>query len=209
MKLLDVKSLALPDVKVVRFGRFMDERGYFTEPYRSSDLHEDPLTHFLHDVRFLQQNESYSKGGVIRGLHFQWDPDMGKFVRTVRGRMIDMVMDIRKGSPTLGKIIAYDMPDSLHADYCEWIWVPPGFAHGNFFAESSTIEYFCTAEYSPDSEAGISPLSADIDWELCDPALKGEFDAIVTGTPNMSEKDRDGQTLQDWLADSRSGNFSL
>ena len=164
MKLIEVKSLVIPEVKVVRFGRFKDERGYFTEPYRSSDLHEDPRTDFLHDVKFLQQNESYSTAGVIRGLHFQWTPHMGKFVRTIRGRMVDMVMDIRKGSPTLGHIIAYALPDSLDADYSEWIWVPPGFAHGNYFTVESTIEYFCTAEYSPTTESGISPLAPDIDW---------------------------------------------
>ena len=209
MKLIEVKSLVIPEVKVVRFGRFKDERGYFTEPYRSSDLHEDPRTDFLHDVKFLQQNESYSTAGVIRGLHFQWTPHMGKFVRTIRGRMVDMVMDIRKGSPTLGHIIAYALPDSLDADYSEWIWVPPGFAHGNYFTVESTIEYFCTAEYSPTTESGISPLAPDIDWSQCDSSLKAEFDLIVQHSANMSEKDRDGQSLADWLADPRSNHYTI
>ncbi|SVB32559.1 uncharacterized protein METZ01_LOCUS185413 [marine metagenome] len=207
MKIIAAKSLAIPEIKVVRFGRFSDQRGYFTEPYRSSDLHENPMTDFLHNVTFLQQNESYSVSGVVRGLHFQWNPHMGKFVRTVRGHMIDLVLDIRKGSPTVGKIIAYDMPDSLDADYSEWIWVPPGFAHGNFFTEPSTIEYFCSAEYSPTTESGISPVAPDIDWSLCDPGLKGKFDALISIAPNMSDKDRDGQTLADWLADERSEHY--
>ena len=207
MKLIETKSLAIPAVKVVRFGRFMDQRGYFTEPYRSSDLHQDPMTDFLHDVTFLQQNESYSEAGVVRGLHFQWSPHMGKFIRTIRGRMVDVVLDIRKGSPTLGKIIAYDMPDVLTADYSEWIWVPSGFAHGNFFTEPSTIEYFCTAEYSPTTEAGISPVAPDIDWSLCDPVLKEKFDALISSNPNMSDKDRDGQSLGQWLADERSEQY--
>ena len=207
MKIIAAKSLAIPEIKVVRFGRFSDQRGYFTEPYRSSDLHENPMTDFLHNVTFLQQNESYSVSGVVRGLHFQWNPHMGKFVRTVRGHMIDLVLDIRKGSPTLGKMIAYDIPDSVDADYNEWIWVPPGFAHGNFFTTDSTIEYFCSGEYSPGCEGGISPLAADIDWSMCDPTLKADFDNLLSDSPLMSDKDRDAITLNDWLADERSEQF--
>ena len=71
----------------------MDHRGYFTEPFRASDLHNNPVTDFLRDVTFVQENESYSKAGVIRGMHFQWNPYMGKFVRTLRGRMVDLVLD--------------------------------------------------------------------------------------------------------------------
>jgi dTDP-4-dehydrorhamnose 3,5-epimerase len=207
MKILDVKTLAIPEIKVVRFGRFMDHRGYFTEPFRASDLHQNPITDFLGEVTFLQENESFSKAGVIRGMHFQWNPYMGKFVRTIRGRMVDLVMDIRKGSPTLGKMIAYDIPDAVEADYSEWIWVPQGFAHGNFFTTESTIEYFCSSEYSPGCEAGISPLATDIDWSLCDPGLKGEFDTLVTNGPILSDKDRDGLSLEAWLADERSNQF--
>ena len=211
MKILEVKSLAIPAIKVVQFGRFRDNRGYFTEPFRASDLHQNPVTDFLKDVTFLQQNESYSMAGVMRGLHFQWNPYMGKFVRTIRGRMVDLVLDIRKGSPTLGKIIAYDMPDEIKGDYSEWIWVPPGFAHGNFFPVESTIEYFCSGEYSPGCEAGISPVAPDLDWSLCDPSLKQAFDDLFRpfphNTPVMSEKDRDGLSLEAWLADERSDQF--
>lgn len=207
MKILDVKPLALPDVKIVRYARFKDKRGYFTESYRASDVHQNPITDFLKDFRFSQQNESHSVAGVIRGLHFQWNPGMGKFVRTLRGRMVDLVMDIRHGSPTLGKIIAYDMPNRPEADYGEWIWVPPGFAHGNFFTEETTIEYFCTAEYKPTCEAGVSPLSADLDWSLFDPTLKAVFDTLVASGPVISDKDREGLSLQNWLEDERSTHY--
>jgi dTDP-4-dehydrorhamnose 3,5-epimerase len=207
MKIIEVKTLAIPEIKVVRFGRFMDHRGYFTEPFRASDLHHNPVTDFLRDVTFVQENESYSKAGVIRGMHFQWNPYMGKFVRTIRGRMVDLVLDIRKGSPTLGKMIAYDIPDSVDADYNEWIWVPPGFAHGNFFTTDSTIEYLCSGEYSPGCEGDISPLAADIDWSMCDPTLKADFDNLLSDSPLMSDKDRDAITLNDWLADERSEQF--
>ncbi len=88
---------------------------------------------------------------------------MGKLLRTLSGRMVDMVMDIRKGSPNFGKIILYDMPADLNASEDEWIWVPPGFAHGNYFTEPTRIQYLCTGEWSPGCEAGISPLSGDLD----------------------------------------------
>ena len=110
MKILEAKSLAIPDVKVVRYGRFTDHRGYFTEHYRKSDFRSHPELGFLHDVEFEQCNESASRADTIRGLHFQWNPHMGKLVRPLSGRLIDMMLDIRLGSPTFGKIIAYDMP---------------------------------------------------------------------------------------------------
>jgi len=162
---------------------------------------------FMKDVEFVQCNESYSKKDTVRGLHFQWNPYMGKLVRTLRGRMIDMVLDIRKGSPTFGKIILYDMPTNHEAAYHEWIWVPPGFAHGNFFTEDSMIEYFCSGEYSPNCEACISPLAKDIDWGLCDPDLKQLFDSIAPSTTLITDKDKNGYTITDWKNCGQSSNF--
>lgn len=208
MKIIEIKSLAIPAVKVIRFGRFCDHRGYFTEPFRKSDFLNHPQMTFMKGVEFLQANESFSKPNVVRGLHFQWNPYMGKLVRPLYGRMVDLVLDIRQGSPTLGKIIAYDMPTQPQADYNEWIWVPPGFAHGNFFMVESAIEYYCSGEYSPGCEAGVSPLAADLDWSLCDPALKQEFDTIISSSALlMTDKDKNGFQLQAWLADERSNNF--
>jgi dTDP-4-dehydrorhamnose 3,5-epimerase len=207
MKLLHVKTLTIPAIKVIRFARFVDKRGYFTEHYRQSDLVNHPETSFMKEVVFLQANESFSKAGTIRGLHFQWNPYMGKLVRTLYGRMVDLVLDIRKGSPTFGKIIAYDMPVNSTDDCSEWIWVPPGFAHGNFFTEDSMIEYFCSGEYSPGCEAGISPLAEDIDWSLCNPELKRLFDEIVSTRLIISDKDKHGLSVTQWGKDSRSENF--
>src|SRR5439155_25851733 len=147
-----------PEIKVIRFGRFRDYRGYFTEHFRRSDLHTHPQTAFLKGVEFVQGNESFSRAGTIRGLHFQWNPYMGKLVRTLSGHMIDLVLDIRKGSPTFGKAVAYEMPANAQDAFGEWIWVPPGFAHGNAFLAETSIEYFCSGEYSPHCEAGISPM---------------------------------------------------
>ena len=207
MKITGVKSLAIPEIKVITFARFCDHRGYFSEPFRKSDLVTHPETIFLRDIEFVQANESFSQANVIRGLHFQWNPYMGKWVRCIRGRMVDLVLDVRKGSPTLGKIIAYEMPARVESDFSEWIWIPPGFAHGNFFTEESMIEYFCSGEYSPGCEAGVSPLAADLDWSLCDPALKTEFDNLIAATPVISEKDKNALSLQAWLADERANNF--
>ncbi len=207
MKILDIKALAIPEIKVLRFARFADRRGYFTEPYRRSDFQALPQAECLRGLAFPQMNESWSRAGVLRGLHCQWKPQMGKLVRTIAGQMCDLVLDIRKGSPTLGKIIAYDLPAAAENDWCQWIWVPPGFAHGNFFTEPSYIEYFCTSEYSPGCEAGICPLAGDLDWSLCDPQLRARFQAFAACGPILSDKDRQGLSLGAWLADPRSENF--
>lgn len=204
MKITDVFSLKIEDVKVIRFARFKDHRGYFTEVFRLQDI--ESLS-FFKGYKFYQVNESYSKAGVIRGLHFQWNPYMGKLVRTIKGRMIDLALDIRLNSPTFGKIVAYDMPASIENDYSEWIWLPPGFAHGNIFTEETMIEYFCTGWWAPQTEAGISPFADDIDWSLCEPKLKDIFDGFKIKEPLISEKDKNGLTLKEWLSDKRSENF--
>ncbi|HHQ44663.1 MAG TPA: dTDP-4-keto-6-deoxy-D-glucose epimerase [Candidatus Altiarchaeales archaeon] len=198
MKIIKVKKLEFPEIKTINFRRFMDDRGYFTETYRKTDFQENQELDFLTGTDFVQHNESYSKKNVIRGLHFQWNPYMGKLVRTIHGHMIDLILDIRKDSPTFGKIIAYDMPSNPEDDYNEWIWVPPGFAHGNIFTIESKIEYLCSGQYSPGCEAGISPLAEDIDWSLCDERLKKVFDEVSQKTKLMTEKDRNGLTLKDW-----------
>ena len=207
MKIVSVASLPLSDVKVIRFARFTDDRGYFTEPFRRSDFDTHPEMEFLRGQSFVQSNESYSRPNVVRGLHFQWNPYMGKLVRTLHGHMVDIVLDIRKGSPSLGQAVLYDMPVTESAPWSEWIWVPPGFAHGNFFEVESRIEYYCTAEYSPGCEAGVSPLAGDIDWSIADPALKARFNAIIGGSMLMSEKDRQAPDMRMWLADPRSEHF--
>jgi dTDP-4-dehydrorhamnose 3,5-epimerase len=207
MKILDVKQLEIPEIQVIRFARFRDGRGYFTEHFRDSDFKTNPLTPFMEGVEFVQSNESFSKAGVVRGLHFQWNPYMGKLVRTLRGHMVDVVLDIRRGSPTFGQAIAYDMPSNGSEDFNEWIWVPPGFAHGNMFLEDTSIEYFCSGEYSPGNEAGISPLAEDIDWSLCDSDLRETFQEIAPSTPLMTDKDREGLSVTDWERDERSNNF--
>ena len=207
MKILEVRQLAIPEVRVLRFARFADERGYFTETFRRSDVESRDDTDFLRGLDFVQMNESVSRPGVVRGLHFQWNPYMGKLVRTIAGRMVDLALDIRLGSPTFGKLLAHDMPAGAATDSTEWIWVPPGFAHGNYFTEDTTIEYLCTGEYSPGCEAAVSPLAADIDWSLAPAELRVEFEGLVASGPLVSDKDRAGGSVAAWAADDRSENF--
>jgi len=203
MKILSVTALAIPEVKVITFQRFKDERGFFTEPFRSSQFKE---LDFFAGNEVVQFNQSFSHQGVIRGLHFQWNPYMGKLVRTIAGHMVDLVLDIRKGSPTEGKIIGYDMPMNPEAEMDQWIWVPPGFAHGNYFLEDSSIEYLCTGEYSPGNEAGISPQAEDLDWTLCDNIIRSHFER-VSATAIISDKDLAGLSLAVWQQDVRSSEF--
>ena len=207
MKILDVNGLEIPEIKVIRFTRFRDQRGYFTEHFRESDFQTNPLTSFMRGVEFVQTNESASKAGTVRGLHFQWNPHMGKLVRTLYGHMMDLVLDIRKGSPTFGKAIAYDMPSSRDEDFNEWIWVPPGFAHGNTFLEETLIEYFCSGVYSPGHEGIVSPLAEDIDWSLCDDDLRETFHKIAASTQLITDKDRNGLSVSAWEEDERSSHF--
>jgi len=209
MKIIETKSLVIEDVKVIRFGFFPDERGYFAEPFRKSDIQKEPGAGSLRGQEIVQINESISKKGVMRGLHFQWNPYMGKLVRTLRGHMVDMFLDIRKNSPTFGKIALYDMPNHDGENYSEWIWVPAGFAHGNFFLDDiNKIEYLCTGEYSQGCEAGISPLSDDLDWSLCGIKEKEMFDKLISsGELILSDKDKNGLDLKSWLNDSRSDKF--
>jgi dTDP-4-dehydrorhamnose 3,5-epimerase len=207
VKILSAEQLEIPEIKVIRFARFRDERGYFTEHFRRDDFNTNPLTPFMAGVEFVQANESFSRATTVRGLHFQWNPYMGKLVRTLHGHMVDVVLDIRKGSPTFGKAIAYDMPSEASEEFNEWIWVPPGFAHGNTFLVDTSIEYLCSGQYSPGNEAGISPLAEDIDWSLCDPSLRETFHDIASDTALMTNKDRNGFTVSAWERDERSGNF--
>lgn len=208
MKIIEVKDLAFPEVKVIRYQRFKDNRGYFTETYRRSDFETHPqLAPIFNGKPFIQTNESYSKKDVVRGMHIQWNPAMGKLVRTVLGHMVDIVMDLRKGSPTFGKMIAYDMPNDFESDYGDLIWIPEGFAHGNYYVEDSKIIYYCNASWNPKGETSISPLANDIDWSMCDAKLYEEFLKISTSDMIITDKDKNGYTLASWSEAADSNNF--
>ncbi len=209
MKILEVKNLPIDGVKVIRFARFADSRGYFTETLKKTDIAENPDLAFLRAFNFVQTNESFSKKGVVKGLHFQWQPPLAKLLRTISGHMVDMILDIRKNSPTLGKIILYDLPADTAQEFNEWIWLPPGMAHGSFFLKDSINEYFFTANYHPEGEAGISPLAEDLDWSLADPALKNKFEKLKYQEILINGKDKNGFSFKEWQKDERSKSFHV
>jgi dTDP-4-dehydrorhamnose 3,5-epimerase len=206
MKISSIIFEKIPDVKRIHFDRFMDQRGYFTETFRALDFINNDLNIFPHGI--MQSNESFSQKNVLRGLHFQWNPNMGKLVRTITGHMVDLVLDLRQGSPTQGKIMAFDMSAKSTDGSSSWIWVPEGCAHGNFFLEDSYIEYFCSGSYNGECEAGISPFSKDIDWSICDSKLKNMFFELkdsFLATP----KDINGLSVKEWLSRTDANNFII
>lgn len=206
MKINNIFEPAIKGVKIIHFERFLDKRGYFSETFRDADFLENKLGVFPNGI--LQTNESYSRRNVLRGLHFQWNNPMGKLVRTISGHMVDLILDLRIGSPTQGQIMAFNMPIAAHQNESSWIWVPEGCAHGNFFLEDSYIEYYCSASYNGNCEAGISPFATDIDWSICDPKLKNLFfdlkDSFITNS-----KDVNGHSLSSWLKTADAANFKL
>jgi dTDP-4-dehydrorhamnose 3,5-epimerase len=182
-----VEPEQMPGVKVVTAKTFPDERGYLVQSWVKGDLDAGAIP-----STFQQAIQSVSHRGVVRGLHFQWDPPMGKYVRCVRGAVLDVVVDVRHGSPRLGDHVAVELNDRNH----RVVWVPPGFAHGTFALEDGTIIlYECTAEYHPAREGGIR-------WN--DPALGIAWPDI---SPIVAEKDRAAPTLRAWLDDPRSRHF--
>ena len=183
-----IESRHLGDVVVVVPDAFKDDRGFFMETY-----HEDQFQELGLPSHFVQDNHSRSVKGVIRGLHFQWGPPMGKLMRVSLGSAFLVAVDIRKGSPTLGKWVGIE----VSADNRRQVWAPAGFARGFcVLSEVAEIQYKCTGLYSNKAESGIR-------WD--DPAIGIEWPDV--GERVLSEKDRIAQTLEQWLARSDSNNF--
>lgn len=196
----------LPDVLLFTYERFKDERGYFSEVYNKQDLHLSDGTDAIPEL--VQSNESFSKKDVVRGLHFQWNPFMGKLIRTAYGHMIDLVVDIRPNSETYGKGIMIDMPGSQESETDQLIWIPPGFAHGNLFLENTLIQYFCTGTYNPQGEMGINPYSSEIDWSLSEKKLYNQF-SLIKERAIISPKDKQGINLNEWSRNPNSKQFEI
>ncbi|NMB84438.1 dTDP-4-keto-6-deoxy-D-glucose epimerase [Candidatus Roizmanbacteria bacterium] len=207
MKIINVKSIIFPEIKVVTVQRFVDERGFFTELYKKSDLINLPELDFLKGFDLVQANLSYSKKKVFRGLHFQWDPYVEKLVRVPQGHIVDFFLDIRKNSLTYGKIGAYEMRSEFVDATQDWIYLPKGFAHGCYFLADSSLEYFCSGEYNPKTEAGITVMDKEIDWSLCDPFISDIKKEILESGSIISEKDKKGLTLSSWTKDPNSEFF--
>jgi dTDP-4-dehydrorhamnose 3,5-epimerase len=140
--------LTIPDIILITPRVFSDSRGFFMETFQASVLRQAGLP-----ADFAQDNESCSRRGVLRGLHYQLPPhEQGKLVRVARGRAWDVAVDIRPGSPTFGKWAGTELSAVNHA----MLWIPPGFAHGFVALEDDTLFlYKCTRPYSPAAERGI------------------------------------------------------
>jgi dTDP-4-dehydrorhamnose 3,5-epimerase len=178
---LRIESTHLRDIAVVAPEVFGDTRGFFMETYRADQFRELGLP-----SEFVQENHSRSSKGVLRGLHFQWEPRMGKLMRVVSGAAFVVAVDIRKGSPTLGQWHGLE----VSAENKKQVWAPYGFARG-FCALTDGCEvlYKCTGIYNQQGESGIY---------FGDPALGIRWPVDVAHAVT-SERDRKAQTLEQWL----------
>jgi dTDP-4-dehydrorhamnose 3,5-epimerase len=176
--------MSIPEVLLLKRDRFTDSRGWFTELH-----HEASLQAAGFNVRFVQDNLSRSAPGVLRGLHFQRDPEQGKIVTCLAGRIYDVAVDIRPGSSTFGQHVAVE----LSADGGESLWVPAGFAHGFVVlgSEPALVTYKVDQHRSPTGERGII-------WN--DPTLAIPWPIEI---PHLSDRDQALPTLADHLSAER------
>jgi dTDP-4-dehydrorhamnose 3,5-epimerase len=180
---VSVRRTSIPEVLVVEPDVFEDERGFFMEVFREDVYAEH--AHLGLPSGFVQVNHSRSTQGVIRGLHFQWEPPMGKLMRVARGEAYIVAVDIRPGSPTLGRYESIVASDANRLQ----VWAPASFARG-FCALSpiADVEYYTTGTYSARAESGIR-------WD--DPTIGIDW---PTESPTLSARDAAAQSLSDWLA---------
>lgn len=184
---IKVESRVLRDVMVLVPEVFEDSRGFFLESFRADEFEALGLP-----TIYLQDNHSRSAKGVVRGLHFQWDPPMGKLMRVTAGSAFVVAVDIRKGSPTLGQWFGIEASSQNR----RMVWAPAGFARGFCsLVDGTEIQYKCTGIYNPRCESGIrwNDPEVGIEWPLTDVTL--------------SAKDRIARTLKEWLASPESENY--
>lgn len=185
---LKIESEHLNGLAVVVPEVYEDERGFFMEVFRADQFKELGLPH-----EFAQDNHSRSQKGVLRGLHFQWGPPpMGKLMRVTYGAAYLVAVDIRKGSPTLGQWFGIE----VSAKNKKQVWAPAGFARGFYtLTDYTEIQYKCTGVYNKQGESGIlwNDPAIGIEWPITDLTL--------------SDKDKNAQTLAQWLETPESDNF--
>jgi dTDP-4-dehydrorhamnose 3,5-epimerase len=185
---ITAEATPLQGVFVITPQAIEDERGFFLEVYRRDNLQKHGLP-----ADFVQLNQSRSIRNVVRGLHFQWDPPMGKLMRVSLGEAFLVTVDLRKGSPTLGKWFGV----TASAENKAQVWAPPGCARGFcVLSDAAEVEYLCTGIYNNKGESGIlwSDSEIGIDWPVEHPIL--------------SEKDRNAQTFSQWLERAEACNFT-
>lgn len=187
----EVRPTEIPDVRLVVPRPFADERGFFMEAYR-----RDTFAALGLPTDFVQLNHSRSVRNVVRGLHFQWEPPMGKLMRVVVGRAFLVAVDLRLGSPTLGRWVGVE----ASAEDPLWVWAPASFARGfSVLSDVAEIEYLCTGTYNPAAESGIR-------WD--DEAIGIRW-PIEPGAAILSAKDRSAQSLAEWLARPEAAHFGV
>ncbi|MBQ0057185.1 MAG: dTDP-4-dehydrorhamnose 3,5-epimerase [Bacteroidales bacterium] len=186
---MNIIETSIPGVFIFEPRVFNDARGYFFESFSQREFDEKVAPLIGHTIHFVQDNESMSSYGVMRGLHYQRMPyTQTKLVRCVKGAVLDVAVDIRKGSPTFGQHVAVELTAENHRMF----FVPRGFAHGfAVLSETAVFQYKCDEFYHPEADAGISLLdeSLGIDWRI---PVK---DAI------LSEKDTRHACLRDSVLD--------
>jgi dTDP-4-dehydrorhamnose 3,5-epimerase len=163
------KKLDIPEIILIEPRVFPDSRGFFMETYKHSDFLQNGIKE-----HFVQDNLSQSVRGVLRGLHFQKNPNaQGKLVQCLKGRIFDVAVDIRKGSPTFGKWVSTELSEENK----QMLYIPPPFAHGFVvLSENAEVVYKCTKEYAPEDDRGIIWNDPDINilWPLKDPVLSAK-----------------------------------
>ncbi|WMJ72716.1 dTDP-4-dehydrorhamnose 3,5-epimerase [Cytophagaceae bacterium ABcell3] len=174
---MEIKETSIKGLVEIYPKVFKDDRGYFFESYNKKKLEEAGIKE-----DFLQDNQSWSAKGVLRGLHFQKDPwAQGKLVRVIKGKVLDVAVDLRQSSPTFGQHLTFVLDDERN----NMLYVPPGFAHGFSALEDAIFSYKCTNLYNKESECGIiwNDASLNIDWKV--------------SAPNVSPKDQELKTLKE------------
>lgn len=174
---MEIIKTQLDGVLIIEPKIFKDARGYFFESFSQREFDEKVAPILGHTVQFVQDNESMSSYGVMRGLHYQKMPyTQSKLVRVVKGSVLDVAVDIRKGSPTFGQHVAVELTEDNHRQF----FVPRGFAHGfAVLSETAVFQYKCDNFYHPEADAGINikDESLDIDWRIpVEDALLSEKD---------------------------------
>lgn len=183
---MNIIKTEIDGVVIIEPRLFKDDRGYFFESYSEKDFNAQ-----VREIRFVQDNESKSSYGVLRGLHFQKPPyAQSKLVRVIKGAVLDVAVDIRKGSPTFGKHVAVELTEDNHRQF----FIPRGFAHGfSVLTPEVIFQYKCDNFYAPQGEGALAWDDPDlgIDWRI-------PSDKII-----LSEKDKHHPRLKDaeWLFD--------
>ena len=177
MEIIDTK---IKDVKLIKPKIYGDSRGFFLETYHKDQYKKAGISN-----HFVQDNHSRSKKNILRGLHYQLDKMQGKLVRVSNGRVYDVAVDMREGSPTFKEYVSFILSDKNQYQ----LYIPPGFAHGFcVISDEADFEYKCTEFYNPNSEVGImwNDPDIDIDWPISDPIVsdKDNKNFLISKIPN-------------------------